>query len=47
MGTGEIRLGKDGGREYWETDLELGGCQGHGGNLVQWKLLEIYKGDPR
>lgn len=45
MGTGGIRLWKDGGRENWETHLEWGAFWGHGRNLVQWKLVRISKGD--
>lgn len=26
--------------------LELGGFGGLGGNLIQWKLPEVYEGDP-
>lgn len=43
MGTGGIRWRE---REYWDRWLKLGAFQGCGRNSVQWKLHEVYEGDP-
>ena len=44
--TGGIRCGRyDGERQCGERELELGSIGGQCGNLVLYKLLEIYEGD--
>jgi hypothetical protein len=38
--------GRHRGRQFWERQLELGAFGGWCGNLVEWKLPEIYESDP-
>ena len=45
-GTGGIKCGEDGGREYWEDNWKLGVSLEGARSLVHWKLPGIYEGDP-
>lgn len=47
MGTGEIRGGMEGESTERDDWNEGGHCRGGCGNLLQWKLHEIYEVDPR